>query len=623
MSGIAGTLDLRPGLPSADELVRRMTDSLVHRGPVDEGIVVDAPVVLGHRRLSAFDSSPAGAQPLSSPDGALWITYDGEVYNHPELAAELRELGHRFHGSSDAEVVLHAYAEWGPAALQRLNGVFAFAVWDRRTQELFCARDRFGLKPFYYTIAGGRFRFASEIKALLVDPDVRRLPNDPRVLDFLTYGITDHTAETMLEGIRQLRGGCSATVTPDGIAARRWYRVTAALLDGRPVGTVTRELLSDAVALRLRGDAPVGVGISGGVDSSSLLVLAARLRGAEGAPPPPSFSVRTADPRLDEWRYAESVLRATGSPNSWVKPEVDGVLEDLPRILWQMDEPFHSLSVLGHWRLMELAAAGGVGALIEGQAGDDIFSGVHTWYPHFFYSFLRRGRGGRALAEARARRALHGVPVQRSAADLAKLLLPHRARARRRPPWIAPTAAVPRPPLPGRDLKKRQVFELTVSTLPAFSREVDRNSTSFGIKARAPFLDHRVVEFGFALPPEELMRDGWTKWPLREAVRGIVPDEIVDRRDKQGFSVDQADWMRGGFGDVLEEAFASESLASRPYFDPQALSETLAAHRAGDDRSIELWRAFVVEQWLRMFVDAERIQAPAARPASSVSRAAT
>jgi len=191
MCGIAGTVDLRRGLGSAERLVAEMTEVQAHRGPDGAGLMVDSDAVLGHRRLAILDLTDAGRQPMASPDGSLWITYNGEVYNYLELADDLRARGHRFRSACDTEVLLHAYAEWGEASLERLNGMFAFAIWDRRRGRLFCARDRFGVKPLYYTVAEGRFRFASEIKALLLDPAVPRRPNEPRVLAFLVHGLAD------------------------------------------------------------------------------------------------------------------------------------------------------------------------------------------------------------------------------------------------------------------------------------------------------------------------------------------------------------------------------------------------------------------------------------------------
>src|SRR3990172_2629086 len=313
MCGIAGTLDLRPGLEPAEDLVAEMTDALAHRGPDDAGMLVDPPVTLGHRRLSIIDLSPAGHQPMASEDESLWITFNGEIYNYIELRRELEALGPRFGTATDTEVLLHAFAQWGARALQRLNGMFAFAIWDRRARTLFCARDRFGVKPFYYTVALGRLRFASEIKALFVGTDVPRAPNDARVLDFLAHSLADHTAETMFAGVLQLPPGSYLELRADGSVPEPtvWYRHGAGGRDGRPAPEVVRDLLDSAVRLRLRSDVPVGVALSGGMDSSSVLALASEARRGQGAEPPRSFSARTSDPRTDEYRYSEAILRTT------------------------------------------------------------------------------------------------------------------------------------------------------------------------------------------------------------------------------------------------------------------------------------------------------------------------
>jgi asparagine synthase (glutamine-hydrolysing) len=301
MCGIAGTLDLRSGLGSAEELVARMTDEMAHRGPDGAGILVLPPVVLGNRRLAILDLSPAAHQPMRSEDGNVWLTYNGEIYNYRELAQDLRTRGHRFRSSGDTDVLLHAYLEWGRECLSRLNGMFAFALWDRERRELFCVRDRLGVKPFYYTVVGGRFRFASEIKALLVDPEVPRTPNDARVFDFLARGIADHTEETMFDRIYQLPPGSFMCVSPARGVARPtlWYRLQPGDRDSRPPDEVVRELLTDAVSIRLRSDVPVGTLLSGGLDSSSVTAIATHLRRTEDADPPASFTARARDPRID------------------------------------------------------------------------------------------------------------------------------------------------------------------------------------------------------------------------------------------------------------------------------------------------------------------------------------
>ena len=595
-----------------------MTDVLAHRGPDDAGLFVDPPVVLGNRRLSILDLSSAGHQPMASEDGRFWITYNGEIYNYKELAQELRALRHRFRSSGDTEVLLRAFVEWGPDCLARLNGMFAFAVWDRRRQELFLARDRFGVKPLYYTVAGGRFRFASEIKALLIDPEVPRRPNDPRVIDFLARGLADHTEETMFDGIDQLPPGAYMRVSPtEGIGRpERWYRLRPADLDGQPTDEAVRELLTDAVSLRLRSDVPVGTFLSGGLDSSSVTALASRLRRGDGVDPPHSFTSRCRDPRIDEGRYAKSVIELTGSRNYESLPDEGDLLNELDVVLWHMDEPFHAASVYGHWKLMELARRVGTTVFLDGQGGDEAFAGYHfLLYPSVYFTLCRRGRVLEASRELAWRRRTNGVSLRRSASEILRVALPHRVRARRHPSWINPEVTIPPRTLPPRTLRGHQLFGLTASPLPMYLHHEDRNSMSFSLEGRNPFLDYRIVELGLALDPRDLVQRGLSKWVVREAMRGILPPEIVDRPDKQGFATDEADWLsRGELGSEIESVFGSERFATRPYVRPEAALAMLAAHRDGEDSAFTLWRAFIVERWLSLFVDPPVLQPVVRQP---------
>jgi asparagine synthase (glutamine-hydrolysing) len=606
-----------------------MADEMAHRGPDGAGLFVLPPVVLGNRRLSILDLSPAGHQPMGSEDGDVWLTYNGEIYNYKELAQDLRTLGHRFRSTGDTDVLLHAYLQWGPDCLARLNGMFAFAVWDRRRRELFCARDRLGVKPFYYTVVGGRFRFASEIKALLLDPEVPRKPNDARVFDFVARGVSDHTEETMFDGIYQLPPGAHISVSPTRGVGRPtlWYSLQPADLDGRPASSVVRELLTDSVSLRLRSDVPVGTLLSGGLDSSSVTAVASRLRRAEGVDPPASFTARSSDPRIDEGRYVKAMLEATRSRNHEILPDDRTLLEELDLLLWHMDEPFHTAAVYGHWKLMELTRNAGITVVLDGSGGDEALHGYHySLYPSIYLSLLREGRLADVVREVAWRRRRNGVSLRVAAAEALRFALPDRARAFRRPPWIHPQLSIPPRPIPPRSLRDRQVFGLTVSPLPTHNRLDDRSSMSFSVEMRNPFLDYRIVESGLALEPRDLLHHGLSKWVLREAMRGVLPPLVVDRPGKQGFKTDEGKWLRRGrLGSEVESAFRSKTLAARPYFRPDALLAMLASHRAGQELEFDLWRAFAVERWLRLFIDpavyrAPATPSPAVRAADHVTR---
>jgi asparagine synthase (glutamine-hydrolysing) len=620
--GIAGTVDLRVDLTSAEDLVVRMTDALVHRGPDDAGMLVDAPVILGHRRLSILDLSERGRQPMVSASGRFWVVFNGEVYNYVELAAELRALGHEFQTTSDTEVLLAAFEEWGDDAPSRLNGEYAFALWDRERRELLCVRDRFGAKPFYYTVAGGRFRFASEIKALLIDPEVPRLPNDARVLEFLAYQLVDHTDETLFEGVKQLPPGCVMRVTEEGPAAPApYYRPKPAQLNGHTPAEAVRERLTDSVRLRMRSDVPLGIALSGGLDSSSVMSLASKLLADEGAEPPICFTARCRDPKIDEGKWADYVVRATGARNVEVTPDDSELLHQLDTVLWHMDEPFHSPTVYGHWKVLELARQSGVTVVLEGQVGDEAFCGYSHLFPSILYSLLRRGRIKRAASEVLWRQRRTGFSVRTSLVQFAKFMLPKRLSRKRPPAWLARDAGVPRAPTPRRSIRHWHMHLLRVLPNPAFLHHDDRNSMSLGLESRTPFLDYNVVECGLACDADDLVYKGFGKWPVRQAMRGIVAPEILDRARKQGFSVDQRDWLtEGELGQVVEQTFGSAQMAARPYFDSGKLLETLAAHRAGrGNHAPELWRAFVVERWLRLFVDPVQVEAPPRHPSTPTS----
>jgi asparagine synthase (glutamine-hydrolysing) len=612
MCGIAGTFELDGESFPDEALVGRMTDALAHRGPDDAGLLVDAPVALGNRRLAILDLSPAGHQPMATEDGGLWITYNGEIYNYVELADELCGLGRSFRTGTDTEVLLQAYEEWGEDAFPRLNGDFAFAIWDRQAGRLTCVRDRLGVKPLYYTNVAGRFRFASELKALLIDPAVPRRPNEDRVADFLARGLIDHTSETLFAGVEQLAPGSLLVVTAGGVGTpRRWYSAQPSPRSKASVADSVRELFVDAVRLRLRSDVPVGTALSGGIDSSSVMTVAAMLNREAGVEPPTSFSARSHDPRIDEGKYIAEVVARTESPNVDVFLTSDDVVSSIDELLWFMDEPFHSPTVYGHWRVLGRARAEGMIVMLEGQAGDEVFCGYDHLLPAFVYSFVMSGKIRSALAAVAARAAISRVGRMRAALDVLKHLAPASLRARRTPSWLGERIANTRAVVPARDVRSHQRHLMSVTPLPAFLHHDDRNSMSVGVESRSPFFDHRLAEAALALRPGELLRDGVLKWPLRAAMRGLVPDAIVDRRDKQGFSVDQMEWVSGRLGSVIDATLAAPETAARGYVRVPQLRTLLAEVRAGGRGIDEVWRAFITERWLRVFVDPESLEVPA------------
>ena len=304
-------------------------------------------------------------------------------------------------------------------------------------------------------------------------------------------------------------------------------------------------------------------------------------------------------------------MSSNGSRNIDIFLSEEDVVESIDELLWFMDEPFHSPTVYGHWRVLGRARAEGMIVMLEGQAGDEIFCGYDHLLPAFAYTFLRSGRVRAALQAITARAEVSRLGRRRAAVDVLKHLAPSFLRARRTPEWLGASLAGARGVVPRRDVRSHQRHLMSVTPLPAFLHHDDRNSMSVGVESRSPFFDHRLAELALALRPGELQNDGVLKWPLRAAMRGLVPDAIVDRRDKQGFSVDQNEWIRGSLGDVVDATFADERTAGRGYFDVRKLRELLSEVRRGRAGIDELWRAFITERWLRTFIDPELVDVPA------------
>ncbi|MDD1653676.1 MAG: asparagine synthase (glutamine-hydrolyzing) [Methanomicrobiales archaeon] len=606
MCGIAG--QLAGGSGEADPvLLRAMADRIRHRGPDGEGYYVKGPLGLAHRRLAIIDLSEAAAQPMATGDGTLRIVYNGEIYNYVELREDLTRLGHRFRTVSDTEVILHAYREWGTGCLARLRGMWAFALWDTEREQLFCARDRFGIKPFYYTLQGGSFLFASEIKALRVHPDVGRRPDDRTLLTFLAWGVSDHSERTMVDGILQIPPAHFLVVKTGGVEGPVRYWDLAIREDGgrgtrdddRAAAREFLEVLRDAVRIHLRSDVPVGTCLSGGIDSSTLTVLINELireeHPASVGERQKTFSVGFADSRFDESGYADLVVARTGVDAHRVVPDAEGFWQDLPRLLEMQDEPFASLSIHAQYSVMRLAARQ-VKVVLDGQGADEQLAGYLGYQWSHVRGLLASGHLLTALREAAGILKYHRGFARDGITQL-------RVRRRRRG-LIRGT--------PGEILRYRGSLprilyrEIFSTNLPALLHWEDRNAMAFSIESRVPFLDHRVAENLAAQPENRRIRGGVTKWILREAIRGIVPDEIRCRIDKMGFVTPEEVWMGDALAPQIREIFSSPSFASRPYWDPEAVSAEYQRYLEGKSPySPEFWRIACTELWLRAVFDGQ------------------
>jgi len=602
MCGILGQYCYHGGVPDV-ELVSRMSERLAHRGPDGEGSYIKGCIALAHRRLAIIDLSSDACQPMTNEDGSLWLVFNGEIYNFVELREELSKRGHRFHSKSDSEVILHAYEEWGTACLTRFNGMWAFALWDERKQNLFCARDRFGIKPFYYTEAGDTFLFASEIKALLEHPDAGKNPDDEMVSTYLAWGVQDHAERTMFAGIFQLKPAHALVVRSGGCEPPfRYWDVSVnneigSDLDDDDVANSLRSLITDATRRHLQSDVPVGTCLSGGIDSSALTVIINNLIRDE-APQnvgarQKTFSAVFSDTRFDESRYIDKVVSVTGVDAERTEPTPGELWNNLNRLVYIQDEPFGSLSIYAQYCVMRIAQKK-VKVVLDGQGADELLAGYLAYQGSYIGGLVRAFHWGTALSEV-----IGSIRHHRGFfANAVRQIL---ARKKRRDLLRCTPPAIDRY---RGSLDEVLCHELTSTNLPALLHYEDRNSMAFSIESRVPYLDLHVVEYIAALPLSQKIRNGVTKVALRNATKDLIPESIRCRMDKMGFVTPEEVWMKEELRPFMLEILTSTSFKTRPYWDADAAAKDYLTFLDGkSDYSPDLWRIACTELWFRKFFD--------------------
>jgi len=587
--GLFGIVEAPPGLLDASR-VSRLFSLLHHRGPDDRGWLTLGPsgartgseaenlagdVALLHTRLSILDLSVAGHQPMSTRDGRLHLSFNGEIYNYLELRRELESRGHRFASETDTEVLLEAWAEWGAAALERLVGMFAFALVDTERRVLVLVRDHFGIKPLYYASLARGLAFASEIPPLLELPEVDRRANPQRVYDYLRFGRTDHGGETMFAAIRQVEPAHYLELPldePTQIADRQYWSLEpepAADLSLDAAADRLRELFLDNVRLHLRSDVPVGAAFSGGIDSSANVTAMRRLSGPELELH--TFSYLADDPSLNEERWVRLVAREIGAHTHTVAPSPEELLVDLDRLIDIQAEPFGGTSIYAQYRVFRLAREVGIKVMLDGQGADELFAGYRYYLADRIAGLLGSGR---LLATVRLLRALASLPGASPGGMLARAVghaLPEAAqgtarrltRHRLSPAWLdehwlrAHDVRVSDPGRTSRGSLREYRLDTVRTGLRELLRYEDRNSMASSIESRVPFLTPALAEFAAGLPDDYLIAaDGTGKLVLRRSLRDLVPDPILERRDKIGFATPEPAWLRT-LAPWAEEVFAS------------------------------------------------------------------
>jgi len=622
MCGIVGLI-AKPGTTAS---LDRAVQVLGHRGPDSDGIWVNAPIVLGHTRLAILDLTDHGHQPMLTADRRYALSFNGEIYNYIELAKELRGLGHTIVSTGDSEVILHAYEQWGSACVERFNGMWAFAIWDLVERKLFCSRDRFGVKPLYIADTQFGFAFGSEIKALLaIDPDLAE-PDEATIYRFLYNGLIDEGDATFFRRVRQLPASCNMSVDEDG-TRRTWqyYDVAQASLatavDAATAAEEFRELMTDAVRLRLRADVPVGTCLSGGLDSSTIVGLADGLMDRRVS----SFTSIYPGTDSDESAFARDAVERYQTDAHWVEPRKDDFFDIVPRIAWHQDEPTSAPGLYSQWHVMQLAH-GRVKVLLDGQGGDEVLAGYLGYYAEYTAALFADAARGKVGMLGRLRDEYGEIRTQLGGQDPLRRAALARApewvkaayrRGRRlgveRNPMIAPAfadrwaATQPAPVKPDSmsdALNSTLVDSLVRSSIPALLHYEDRNSMAFSIEARTPFLDYRLVQFGLAVPYWAKIRGWETKVILRDAMRDILPPSILARRDKKGYPTPLALWLREGLMPQTREILLSPEARGRGLLVSSAVEALLDDHEQGlADNHWEIWRLLTLELWYRTFID--------------------
>ncbi|MCE2901959.1 MAG: asparagine synthase (glutamine-hydrolyzing) [Gemmatimonas sp.] len=597
--------------------VARMGDAIVHRGPDDSGLWCEGAVGLAFRRLAILDLSPAGHQPMCSEDGRYVLVFNGEIYNYRELRSELETMGHRFRSSGDTEVLLTAYMQWGRECVRRLNGMWAFLIYDQTTGVVFGSRDHFGIKPLYVGEYPGGLAYASEIKALLT-LGIGRSPDWSRVSEWLASGTLDlvpSRGRTFYEGIREVPPATAFELHLDG-QARQWTYWSLDAIERRPRPDASEEyaaLFEDAVRLQARADVPLAVSLSGGLDSTAIACALARQTGTQLE----AFTYNSDD--HDESRYVRATLEWTGATRHLVEVTPTQLFDTLPQLLAMHDEPVHTFAAAISWHIMGAARARGIKVVMSGQGADEALAGYSTYFLDYWAQLVHDGQSDKAFREIDAYTAMHGgdaalrrtTSVRRASRLRWHRVLPlyskvanalQQRRLRRGAAWYLPEVMAHLPPVSSHTevgLTAALRASIAQAPLPMYLRLDDRNSMAHGVEARVPFLDSRLVELAFSVPEYELLSGPWNKWLLRRAMRDRAPSVVRDRVDKMGFAHPYRSWFRETLADrVIASLHDHPEVAT--LVDIPAVVADAARHRRGEiDVGLQLFRVAQLGMWLR------------------------
>ncbi|HJT67905.1 MAG TPA: asparagine synthase (glutamine-hydrolyzing) [Pyrinomonadaceae bacterium] len=638
MCGINGiAFSSKSGQLVARPVLEAMRDVITHRGPDEEGIFIDGNVGLGHRRLSIVDVA-SGHQPMTNEDASLHITYNGEIYNHADYRESLEAQGHVYQTHCDTETILHLYEEHGSACVDYLRGMFAFAIWDQRKQELFIARDRLGVKPLYYVHRDdGSLFFGSEIKAVLEAGAIRPEINYAVLSDYLANHATSGE-ETLFRSVKRLLPGHVLTWRDGQVKIRRYWDVDftkdgADTRDDKTYINQWSELFRESVRLRLMADVPLGMFLSGGIDSSAIAAMMSQMV----SEPIKTFSVAFAEREANELEYARLVAETYKTNHHEIVVTPEQFFEALPRLVWHEDEPLAHPSSVALYFVSHLASQH-VKVVLTGEGSDELLAGYGR-YRRTLWN-LSMGRRYNKLTPSFARDALRNqientLPNGRLRQKLMRTFLvlspelesiyfdnfavfpapmqqhmftrETRARMHEIDPYVELRRVLSR----AKDMSL--LDGLLYADIKTYLHELlmkqDQMSMATSLESRVPFLDHKLVEFTARMPDTMKLRGATTKYVLREAMKGILPEQILTR-SKMGFPVPIGAWFRGPFKSIIDEYVLSDRALSRGIFDADFVRQIVSLHQAGEDHAERLWSLLNFEIWQRQFLDGEKSPAP-------------
>lgn len=598
MCGISGIIDKQSSSVSPDA-IKGINDLIAHRGPDGEGFYFGEYFALGHRRLAILDLSPDGQQPMCYQNKYV-LTFNGEIYNYLELREQLAQDGYRFSSRTDTEVILCAYDKWGEACVERFNGMWAFCLYDKEENILFCSRDRFGVKPFHYADTPRRFVFGSEIKQVLAGRGGSAVANMRAVRDFLIEGYSGHSCETFFEDVHALAAGHNLVYSLATHTFRhyRYYELRAdAGIQALDEQAATARLLAElkrSVAYRLRSDVKVGTCLSGGLDSSSIAGLASALYHADSSERFQAIHARNGVPEFDETDYARELASSCDIDLSVIEPSAEEFSKAIDEVIYYQEEPFSTPSIFMQYFVFQKAKAIGCKVMLDGQGGDETLLGYERYYAAYLHSISWRDAIHELLAmRANSRLTLRALLGNFLYFSISALRI---WRLRRKFAYLKPDYVLQFPNIQTlnkgyRNIRAMQKLEIERFQLPHLLRYEDRNSMRHSIEARLPFLDYRLVETAFSMNDHFKIRNGWTKHVLRVALAGLVPKNILWRKVKMGFEAPEAAWIKAASArmkaTIARSAILDSMCKDRPDFDKID--------------SITFWKLYSIAKWEEVY----------------------